>query len=287
MPISSTSRGFIFAAMTIAIWSSFVLLSRTASQHHISSFDLTALRFGVAALVLLPAWLLWLKSQILFGRMVILAAIGGLAYSLLVYSAFQFAPAAHGGILLSGTLPFWVTLYAAILLKERPNRQRLLGLCFVFTGVLLLAAHSFADIRHTWPGDVLLICGACVWGLYTVLVKKWQVDPVATTVGVGLWSAALFLPIYLLLLPKDLSVVPWQELALQGVFHGIFVVIIATWLYMEAMKTLGPTRLGAVMALVPATSGLAAVIILGEPFSWLLGLGMLASTSGAFIAARS
>lgn len=285
--MSSTARGGLYAALTIAIWTSFVLLSRTAGEHHISSFDLTALRFGIAAVILLPAWLLWLKSEILFGRMLLLAAIGGLAYSLLVYSAFKFAPAAHGGILLSGTLPFWVTLHAAFLLKERPNRTRLLGLGFVLCGVALLAAHSFDDIRHTWPGDLLLISGAMVWGLYTVLVKKWQVDPIATTVGVGLWSAALFLPVYFLLLPKDLTVVPWQELALQGVFHGVFVVIIATWLYMEAMKTLGPTKLGAVMALVPATSGLAAVLILGEPFSWLLGVGMLASTTGAFIAARS
>lgn len=287
MPAATTARGFVYAALTITIWTSFVLLSRTAGQHHISSFDLTALRFGVAALVLLPAWLLWLKSEILFGRMALLAAIGGLAYSLLVYSAFQFAPAAHGGILLSGTLPFWVTLHAALLLKERPNRNRLVGLGFVFGGVILLAAHSFDDIRHTWPGDLLLISGALVWGLYTVLVKKWQVDPIATTVGVGLWSAALFLPIYFLLLPKDLSVVPWQELVLQGVFHGVFVVIIATWLYMEAMKSLGPTKLGAVMALVPATSGMAAVLVLGEPFSWLLAVGMLASTTGAFIAARN
>lgn len=285
--MSSTARGGLYAALTIAIWTSFVLLSRTAGEHHISSFDLTALRFGIAAIILLPAWLLWLKSEILFGRMVLLAAIGGLAYSLLVYSAFKFAPAAHGGILLSGTLPFWVTLHAALILKERPNRTRLLGLGFVLCGVALLAAHSFDDISHTWPGDLLLISGAMVWGLYTVLVKRWQVDPIATTLGVGLWSAALFLPVYFLLLPKDLTVVPWQELALQGVFHGVFVVIIATWLYMEAMKTLGPTRLGAVMALVPATSGLAAVLVLGEPFSWLLAAGMIASTTGAFIAARS
>lgn len=288
-PLSSLSphyRGYTFAAITVCLWASFVWLSRLAGPSGLNSFDLTALRFGVATVILLPVWW-WMRVRLFTGEMLALALTGGIGYALLAYSGFRFAPAAHGAVLLSGVLPFFVTLVAWQRLGERPSGRRVLALMVIAAGVASLAEHSVAGLRDTWPGDLMMVAASFVWALYTVLVKQSGKGPWEVTTGVALLSALLYLPVYVLFLPKAIASAVWSVILLQGAFHGVLVVVVAMLCFMQAMAQLGPTRLGAVMATVPAVAGLGAVCWLGEPFSlWLLG-GLVLTSVGAWLGARS
>jgi drug/metabolite transporter (DMT)-like permease len=279
--------GYLFALVCVLLWASFVLLSRIAGTSALNGFDLTALRFGVASLVLLPLWIFWRRVPLFNKQMLALASTGGLGYALLAYTAFHFAPASHGAVLLSGVLPFFVTVFAWWLLDERPSHRRWLALVVIALGVSSMAMYSLRNLRNSWPGDVLMIAGSAVWGMYTVLVKRWSKAPWDVTIGVGLLSAVLYLPVYCLFLPKGLFLAPWQAIVVQGLFHGLMVVIVAMLCYMQAMVRLGPTRLGAMMALVPAIAGLGAVIVLNEPYSWWLVTGLCLTSGGAWLGARS
>ena len=57
MPTSSSRSGYFYAGACVLIWAGFVLLSRVAGKTALNGFDLTALRFGTAAVLLFPAWL--------------------------------------------------------------------------------------------------------------------------------------------------------------------------------------------------------------------------------------
>ncbi|MCC7515840.1 MAG: DMT family transporter [Pseudomonadales bacterium] len=284
---TSTRSGYAFAFITVCLWAGFVLLSRMAEASGLNSFDVTALRFGTAAILLLPAWLFWLRVNLFNRQMLILAFSGGIGYALCAYSAFRFAPASHGAVLLSGVLPFFVTLMAWLLLGEKPSTQRWVALAVIGGGVLCMAFYSLDNLQHSWPGDLLLLGSSCLWGLYSVLVKRWHKSPWEITIGVGLLSALIYLPCYWLLLPKNLFTVAWGIVAVQAFFQGILVVIVAMMCFMQAMEKLGPTRLGAVMATVPAFAGIGAVVLLGEPFSWLLIAGLLLTCGGAWMGSRS
>ncbi len=279
-------NGYIFGFITVLLWAGFVLLSRTAEANGLNGFDLTALRFGTAALFLLPAWLFWHRVALFNLPMLALAATGGIGYAVCVYSAFHFAPASHGAVLLSGILPFFVTLMAWLILGERPSRHRWMALGVIGLGVLCLGVYSIGNLHQSWPGDLLLISSSCLWGLYTVLVKRWGKTPWDITIGVALLSAIIYLPFYWLFLPKGLFTAPWHAILLQAFFQGVLVVIVAMLCFMQAMARLGPTRLGAVMATVPAFAGIGAVVLLGEPFSWLLVAGLLLTCSGAWLGSR-
>lgn len=281
-----TRNGYIFGFITVLLWAGFVLLSRTAEANGLNGFDLTALRFGTAAIFLIPAWLFWLRVPLFNLRMLALVASGGIGYAVCVYSAFHFAPASHGAVLLSGVLPFFVTLMAWLVLGERPSRTRYAALAVIGLGVLCLAFYSLDNLSQSWPGDLLLISSSALWGLYTVLVKRWGKTPWEITIGVALLSALIYLPFYWFFLPKGLFTAPWHAIVIQGVFQGVLVVIVAMLCFMQAMERLGPTRLGAVMATVPAFAGIGAVVILGEPFSWLLVAGLLLTCSGAWLGSR-
>jgi drug/metabolite transporter (DMT)-like permease len=279
-------NGYIFGFITVSLWAGFVLLSRTAESNGLNGFDLTALRFGTAALFLLPARLFWHRVPLFNLQMLALAAVGGIGYSVCVYSAFHFAPASHGAVLLSGILPFFVTLMAWLILGERPSQHRVMALGVIGLGVVCLGIYSIGNLHESWPGDLLLVTSSALWGLYTVLVKRWGKTPWDITIGVALMSALIYLPFYWLFLPKGLPTAPWDAILLQAFFQGVLVVIVAMLCFMQAMARLGPTRLGAVMATVPAFAGVGAVLLLGEPFSWLLVAGLVLTCSGAWLGSR-
>lgn len=286
MSASPARSGYFYAAACVLIWSGFVLLSRVAGTSALNGFDLTALRFGTASVLLLPAWLFWKRVPLLNRRMLALVATGGIGYSVVVYSSFRFAPAAHGAVLLSGVLPFFVAVLAWRLLDTplSPNLKK--ALLLIALGVSGLAVHSLGDLGSSWPGDLLMIAASFLWGLYTVLVKKWGYSPWETTLGVALLSALIYLPVYALLLPKGIALVPVSALVTQAFYQGVLVVIVAMMLYMQALARLGPTQLGAAMATVPAVAGIGATLALGEPFSlWLLA-GLILTSMGAWLGSR-
>lgn len=278
--------GYAFAAATVFIWAGFVLFSRMAGKGELNGNDLVALRFGVAAALLLPAW--WFKWRVpLFTRrMAALMVFGGMAYTLLAYWSFRFAPAAHGAVLLSGVLPFFVALVTWVVLKQSPSYRVRQALLCIAGGVVCLGLHSLGGLAESWPGDLMMVAASLSWAIYTVLVRRWGFAPAETTIGVTLLSALCFLPLYVLLLPKGLPQAPWSAILVQGFYQGVLVAIVAMVLYMAALARLGPLRLGTVMATVPAIAGMGATLILGEPFSlWLVG-GLLLTSFGAWLGTR-
>ena len=287
MSAAAMRKGYIYGFITVSLWAGFVLLSRMAQASGLNSFDMTALRFGTAALLLLPAWLFWQRVTLFTAQTLVLTLVGGIGYALCAYSAFHFAPASHGAVLLSGVLPFFVTLVAWFLLGEKPSTQRWLALSVIGGGVVCLAFYSLGDLQQSWPGDLLLLASSCLWAVYSVLAKRWGKTPKEITIGVGLLAAIIYLPFYCLLLPKGIHSAPWSAILLQAFFQGVLVVVVAMLTFMQAMAQLGPTRLGAVMATVPAFAGISAVVFLGEPFSWLLVMGLLLTCGGAWLGSKS
>mgnify|MGYP000954117892 FL=1 len=283
---SSFRSGYLYAAACVLIWSGFVLLSRVAGTSALNGFDMTALRFGTAAVLLLPLWLFWKRVPLFNLRMAVLVATGGIGYSVVAYSSFHSAPAAHGAVLLSGILPFFVAVLAWRLLDQPLSPNLKSALLVIAFGVSALAMHSLHDLATSWPGDLMMITASLLWGLYTVLVKKWGYSPWETTLGVALLSALIYLPIYALLLPKGITLVPLSAIIMQAFYQGFLVVIVAMMLYMQALARLGPTQLGAAMATVPAVAGIGATLALGEPFTaWLLA-GLILTSMGAWMSTR-
>ena len=124
------------------------------------------------------------------------------------------------------------------------------------------------------------------WAIYSVLARKWAYDPWTLTRFVALASALVFLPVYLLWLPKGLAQTPWPVIAGQALFHGISPAIVAMLCYLRAVALLGPSRVAALMALIPVVAGVAAVPLLHEPLTPALAGALLSVSLGAWWVAR-
>ncbi|MFZ5722218.1 MAG: DMT family transporter [Pseudomonadota bacterium] len=288
----ASRSGYVYAALTVVIWAGFVLVTRIAGTGSLAAWDIAALRFGTAALVLFPAWLFWKRVPLFTMRMFALALIGGVAYALLVYAGFRYAPAAHGALLVSGLLPFTMALCVWVVLGQSPSRTLRQGLLLIALGVGFLAFDTFwrhgGDVRGTqvWFGDLLLVGSSLCWALYSSLIRRWNIGPWETTIGSALLATLIYLPVYVFFLPHALDGAGRGEILLQAVYQGLFVVIVAMVLYLQAMQRLGPARLGALMAVVPAFAGIGSSLALDEPLTGWLVAGLLLTSLGAWASVR-
>lgn len=288
MSSPSIRHGYLAAIGTVLIWSGFIVISRLGGTSILTPYDILALRLTTASLILLALFGPLPRPHWQDGRLWLLAALGGVGYGVLAYAGFKWAPAAHGAILLPGLQPFLIALLAWLLAGERPGPERVLGYGLIATGVVLTAIPLLSDTVHAgqWGGDALLLGASLAWALFSVLTKRWAFSPWLLTRFVALASAVLYLPVYLLLLPKAITVAPLSALLLQALYQGIGPTIIAMMLFLKAVEALGPARVGALIALVPVLVGLVSAPLLHEPLTLWLGAGLLTVSCGAFLASR-
>ncbi|WP_022955951.1 DMT family transporter [Perlucidibaca piscinae] len=291
-PASDT--GFLYAAVTLLIWSSFVVVSRLGAESTLTAFDISALRIATAALVLSPWWLPRLLRpalrQLRWYQSLSFAMLAGIFYPLLAYLGFESAPASHGAVLISGMLPFFTSVLAFFLLGERPGRTRVLGLVLILSGVLtlLFSQHApAASSASTLSGDLCLLGASAVWSLFTVLLKVWRVRAFDVTLGVSAFSALIYLPVFLLFLPSQLAQASYAEIGLQAFFQGFVVVCVAMWTYARAVELLGSVRVVIMMSGVPVVGVLLAIPVLGEALSAGSALGTVLVFLGALLGAMN
>jgi drug/metabolite transporter (DMT)-like permease len=289
MSVSNSSRaGLIAVFFTICIWAGFILVSRHGGKSVLTGWDVTALRFGVGALIAL----FFLPRVALPPYKVILlfSVFGGVGYAIAVYVAFRLAPAAHAAVLLPGALPFSTAVIAWLWLRQKPSPSQRIALMLVFVGIALTAADTLSHGAHLTGmqmfGDLLFLCGSSFWAVFTLLLRRYPVPPLTAAVSTTLGSAILYLPIWWLFLPSTLNQAPAAEIAMQAIYQGVLVVFVAMMLYTFAVRRLGAQTVALLMAIVPGLAAIAAVPVLGEPLSMLTLAGLGAVTTGALLGAR-
>ena len=288
-PPDSTRSGLIAIFFTVCIWTGFILVSRHGGKSVLTGWDVTALRFGVGALIAL--FFLPRVKLPPYKAILLFSVFGGVGYAVAVYAAFRMAPAAHAAVLLPGSLPFATALIAWLWLRQKPSPRQRIALALVFIGITLTAADTFSHGAHLTGmqmlGDLLFLCGSTSWAVFTLLLRRYPMSPLTAAVSTTLGSAILYLPVWWIFLPSTLSQAPIAEIAMQALYQGVLVVFVAMMLYTFAVRRLGAQTVALLMAIVPGLSALAAVPVLGEPLSWLTLAGLGAVTIGAIFGARA
>jgi len=269
--------GFACAFAVLTVWTGFLLTGRLSAAQAFTPWDMAALRFGGSFLGVLPLVAIFGWPRLGWARAAAIVATAAFGFPILAYVAFGFAPAAHGGVLLPGTLPFLTAILGAVFLAEVFGRQRLASLAVVAAGIGLLAVDTFGAHPGAWRGDLLFLGGSLSWAVYILLVRRWQVPALTATMAVALYAAPVYLPIWWLWLPSNLGAVPPGVIGFQAVYQGLFAVLLAGFLFTRAVNALGPALTTSITALVPAMTALTAWPLLGEPLggAGLAGVGLV------------
>ena len=280
-------RGYLAAAATLLMWAGFSLISRLGGKSILTPYDIFALRLVTATLVLSPFARSMPAGAWRDRRLWLLTALCSLVYCPLIYSAFKYAPASHGGILLYGLQPFLISLIAWLLFGNRPTRMRCVGLFFITVGIVCAALPYFSEWSpQTAFGDALIVLSSILWATYSVLAGRWGYSAWTQTRAVVFGSAVVYLPIYVLFLPKELAAAPIALIVVQSLFQGIVPTVLAMLTYLKAIALLGAEQTVAFLALVPIVIGVLAVPLLDEPLTVWLSIGIVFVSLGSYIASR-
>ena len=274
------SAGMLYGTLAALIWGAWPVVSRFGVQQSLTPADITALRFGVAGLLLLPLFCRQGLAGLHWGAALLLAAGAGVPYVLVTVGGLALAPAGHAGVIVPSCMLTFSALGSWLVLGDRPDRTRLLGLAVIIAGVLMIGWSGLTGGGPSvWTGDLLFVAGGLLWAIYTVGARYWSVEPLHATALVSVLSMVLYLPVYLLFGEPRIFTAPLSETLFQGLFQGLFAAVLALLFYTRAVALLGAGRGAIFAALVPGFAVLMAYPALGEVPSWreLLGVAIVSA----------
>lgn len=279
-------KGLLAAFAVVFFWSGFNIVSRVGATAAFTPFDIAAIRFAVSGAIALPLFLRHVPRQDWF-KHAVLALFGGVGYCTLAYTGFAYAPVSHAGVFVNGGIGFWTIVIMAFMTGFRIPRQTVVALLLSTSGLLLIGYESLSAKRggDEWIGDLLFLAAALTWSVFGLLTKRWQIRPQLSVLGIALFSAVVYLPVYVGYLPSQMSSATWGAITLQAVYQGVVIAFLGAGLYSYAVQKIGAGEASSMLALVPAVSAVGGLLILGEQLGITAVVGIVVVSIGALLGA--
>ncbi len=290
---------------------------QTSSKAHLSVF-LANLIFGInfsivkfitpAAIkpfglnvvrVLVTSALLWLgylfakpqhkieKKDI--GRLIVCAITGVTINQLLFIKGLSITYSTHASLLMLCT-PVLITAIAFVVLKEKINWIRILGLvCGIgVAALLILTGQKTGEGRNIILGDLFIILNAVSYSFYFVLAK-----PLLRIYGPVQLQRWVFTIGGIFILPfgwNEFIAIDWNGLSIQQWIALGFVVLGATYiaylLNTYALQHLKASSTGSYIYLQPFFAGAVSFFFLHEPFSLTKFIAAILIITGVWLVNR-
>lgn len=285
-------NGLLLGLLAATIWGCYIAMTNHGMRLGLTAADLAFIRYSTSGLLLLP-WLLTHSPATLSGigwrKGVVLAILAGPPFVLVGASGFLYAPLAHSAVIQLGSVALVGVILAATMLGEKVTRRGVAGLATVVVGLAIIAGPGLLEGGSSvWKGDMLFLAAGSMWALFTVLQRRWRINPIAATAVVSVLSGLVYAPIYLIGVGSaTLMSKGWAILATQVLVLGVLSGVVALFAFSRAVEYLGPGRASVFPALAPAIAILAGLPIAGVVPTPLQIAGLAVLTIGMFFAVRS
>ena len=265
-------------AVLAACWGLAFVFIRVAVQP-LGAFVLVELRALLGCLVLLlyasmsGVAIDWRRN---WRKFVIFGALGS-AFPFTLIALAQTVLSASFAVVLVTMAPLFSALIAAFWLGDRMTVRKTGGLLLGLVGVAFLTGFKPDSAGAAPPWAVALaLATAALYGVAGVYSKRHLagIAPLAAAAGSQLGAALLLLPLALVFPPNAApSLVQWLNVAALAVFSSALAFI----LYFRLIDSIGPVKTASVNYLTPLFGVAGGVLVLGEPLSanLLIGLAMI------------
>lgn len=284
------TAGIAAALFAVAVWAAWIPITRLGVVSQLSAWDVAALRFGVAGLVLAPVLLRrwrevpWRRV----GALTALVAGAGVPYLLTFGTGLTIANSGQGAVLGPGANSALVALLAFAAFRERPSRQRATGLAVTLAGVALVIFHDLALGGVRLGGFALILAASSLWATYTVASRALHLEPVLNAAVVCVLNALLYMPFYLASGgAARLAAAPAGDVWLQAVYQGVITSVFALIAYAFAVHRLGPTVASSFTPLSPVLAAVFGWLLLGDALDGATAAGLALVALGVLVASRA
>lgn len=250
---------------------------------------LNALRWGLAALVLLPA-VLWNGHTVLrvlrlrWRRIIALAALGIAGSNVALYSGLPAVGAGMGGILY-GTAPMMIAVLSWLVFGVR-GRRRVLGAVIGFFGV---ACALLGDVQTNladvpWQGVAAVLAGAVLFACFTVCAVFLPVE-LPSMSFLGLLSIVGFILMVPFVSTAEMARVVTHPSGLSAVVYAALgSSVFAYCLWHRGIVAVGPAISCHFLNLVPMFGFVLGAVLLGEDIGPEQIFGLCLVLTGATLA---
>jgi len=260
--------------------------------HGADPIALAILRWGIGFVCVLPAALL-LKAKWPAREDIPAVGLLGLCFFglffILYNIAIGFTTAARASLALA-TLPLSTMVVGALLRVEELTWRKTLGVCIAVLGVVAaLAAGLSAAPPGAWRGELIMAAAVFCMAFYNVLSRPFMRRSSALgflTVGMGTGAAALIIVGLFsgsIAALHSFSTPQW----VAGIYLGVGGGAAAFILWVLALERASPTRVANTMTVNPIAAALLAALLIGEPITPNLVVGLVAVFAGIWIATSS
>lgn len=261
----------VLAGLAIVfVWSGWIILSRHGVHTQLQPADITLLRYWTAFVVVLPMVIRYPWRQHTLWQYLVIGLGVGFPYTMLSFYGLKVIPAAHAGVLVNGMLPVLGAIAAWLLFKQRIAPHRYFAIGVIFAANLVMAG----EFSSTWQqllGAALLLTAAVCYISHMTGIRLWGMNWLDVIVIVPVVNVLLFTPIWPLFPSVLLSLPPSQwttslyhDMALQAIYQGVIVNVLALMCATYAIRNLGTITVALFMSFVPVTTAILAWLLLGE-----------------------
>ncbi len=291
--------GILFFVGAFSLAGTSVISARFVTDT-LGAFSITAISMLFALLVLVPLCLRPLAAYIrkmslrTFCFLLLQAICGIFLFRLFLIQGLLRTSSGEAGIL-TGATPAITAILAMVVLRERVNINKIIGILCTVLGILtiqgLFSPSGSLSTNHFF-GNVLVLCAASSESMFNVLSRVFAVgeeerktqtaNPIVQTTIVS--AIALVLCIIPAMFEQPFAVLgtlrltQWVALA----WYGVFVTAVAFICWYSGIKRCGAFTAAAFSGMMPFTAMVLSILILGEKAGtqqWLGGglviLGMV------------
>jgi drug/metabolite transporter (DMT)-like permease len=281
------ARGVAVGLAAALIGALYVVFARWGIGHGAAAPDLTALRFGVAGLILLP-FLLWRLSRDAgwftgqWRVWLAVSALAGTPFGLLMFGALQFAPASHAAVFPFAAMSVMGMVISALVLGDRLTPRRVTGIGVVLVGLILISGLNAASFTgRGLIGDAMFVAAGTIWAGFGILLRKHRLDPLLATAVIAVSALLTYVPVYFWTTgAAGLMQLPSNVLMVEAVVQGVIAGTGTLFTYAKMVAILGPSRAAIFPALAPGLAALLAWPVLGQVPGPAELLGLLTVISG-------
>ncbi len=280
---------YLWLAFAVVSFSLYEVISKTINND-ISAIQLTAIRFFIGGIVLMPFAISSIRKQKIklgikdFGMIAALAFLNVCFSMLVIQIGLKYTQANISAIIISSN-PMFVALFSAFILKERLSRSKVIGLLVGITGVVIAIGHQQSVIEDGFVlGLCLQILGMMAFSLFTVLGKKTvlKVGSLTFNALAAVMGSVMLFPIAVIL-GQNPMMVDISGIWPQMIYFCVINSGLAFYSYFKALEKLD-TSLGSMTFFVkPVLASVFAAFFLGEPLTASLAVGLCLILIGIYM----
>ena len=289
----------LYLITATALWAGNAIAGRVLVGS-ISPITLSAVRWGLAALLLFPlGWRVFMPGSALWQnkkRFLLLGLFGVGSYNVLLYIALQTSTAINVN-LIGASMPIWMLFIGAVFYQVKPSILQMIGAVVSLLGVgIVLTRGDLAALlsMQMVVGDLLIMLATILWAFYSWMLsrpgksteRQWPwAEFLMAQVTVGLLWTGFFNGFEIAAGHAYIELNWWTASLIVFVAFGPSLIAYRCWGL--GVNGAGPTVAAFFANFIPLFTALLSAAMLGEPPQLFHGLAFALIVAGIAISSKT